>query len=174
MIANDIIIIFMTIFAVILGIISYIPYANSYLQISVPSVSTLFLSIIILIITSKLLTLYAVLYWKMDSTSSQSTQSLFIWSFFISMLFGIFVYFNFAIGESERTTTLHQLDNNLLLAIILCIGILFFYSYCAIYAFTNQSKDTSPANQLILKQIGIISSVDLALFSLLWIRYWFS
>lgn len=172
------IIIFMTIFAVILGIISYIPYANSYLNISAPSLSTLFLSVIILIITSKLLTLYAVLYWKLDSTSYQSTQSLFIWSFFISMLFGIFVYFNFAIGESQRETTLNQLYNNTLLAVILCIGILFFYAYCSIYAFmnhfTNQFEDTSPANQLILKQIGIISSVDLVLFSLLWIRYWLS
>ena len=170
---NDVIIIFMTLFAVILGVISYIPGLNSYFNISVPSLSTLFYSVIILIITSKLLTLYAVLYWNMDTASTQSSNKLFIWSFFISMLFGILVYFNFAIGESERTNTLSKLDGNLLLAIILCIGILFFYSYCAFYSFNNNT-DLEPANQIIMKQISIISSVDLVLFSLLWIRYWIS
>jgi len=171
---NDIIIIFMTIFAVLLGVISYVPIINSYLDIHIPSLSTLFLSIIILIITSKLLTLYAVLYWNMEDTSNESTQKTFIWCFFISMLFGIFVYFNFAIGETERSHTLEQLNENVMLAVILCIGILFFYSYCAVYAFQHQTDDVSPSNQLVLKQIGIISSVDLALFTLLWVRYWLS
>ena len=175
--------IFMAVCAGIFGIISYIPGLKEWLDITTPSLSHYFLATILIVLVSKFITLYLVLYWRTSPEYEKTRYNIFIWSYFVSMMMGIFIYFNFAVGQQQRETTLDHLTTHKVMAFFLCIGILFFYCFCSVYAF-NQSKDTittdsngnkksTPLSSL-LSSIGIISAIDLVLFGLLWIRYWVS
>jgi len=174
----NIVSIFMAVCAGILGIISYIPGIKDWMDITTPSLSHYFLATILIVLTSKFITLYLVLYWRTSPEySEQSVHNIFIWSYFVSVMMGIFVYFNFAVGQQQRETTLDHLTTHKVMAFFLCIGILFLYGFSSIYAF-NQSKNTltpdkksTPISSLFTS-ISIISAIDLVLFGLLWTRYW--
>ena len=173
----NIISIFMAVCAGILGIISYIPGIKDWLDISTPSLSHYFLATILIILTSKFITLYLILYWRTSPEyTEQSLHNIFIWSYFVSILMGIFVYFNFAVGQQQRETTLDHLMHHKIIAFFLFIGILFFYGFSSIYSY-NQSNTTLIDNKStplssLFKSIGIISAIDFILFGLLWVRFW--
>lgn len=179
----NIISIFLAVCTGILGIISYLPGIKDWLDITTPSLSHYFLATILLVLVSKFITLYLVLYWRTSPNYETTIHHVFIWSYFVSMLMGIFVYFNFGVGQQQRENTLDQLSVHKLLAFVLCVGILFFYSFCSVWAFkqvkSTQSTDlsgnvvTTPLSSL-LSSIGIISAIDLVLFVLLWFRFWVS
>jgi hypothetical protein len=179
----NIVSIFMAVCAGILGIISYIPGLKDWLDISTPSLSHYFLATILIVLMSKFITLYLILYWRTSPDyTEQSVYTIFIWSYFVSVMMGIFVYFNFAVGQQQRETTLRHLSTHKIMAFFLCVGILFFYGFSSIYAY-NQSTTTvstdkdgnkvkTPLSSLF-SSICIISGIDLVLFILLWIRYWY-
>jgi hypothetical protein len=107
----NIISIFMAVCAGILGIISYIPGIKDWLDISTPSLSHYFLATILIVLTSKFITLYLILHWRTSPEyTEQSLHNIFIWSYFVSMMMGIFVYFNFAIGQQKMKGTLDLMD----------------------------------------------------------------
>jgi len=87
------------------------------------------------------------------------------------MLFGILVYFNFAIGNEDRERTLSILTRNKKVSAILCIGILGFYVISALGA-NYHRKNTEQETKVLFERILILSSVDFVLFVLLWIRFW--
>lgn len=171
----DICSVFFTISAVVLSLLSYLPTtikSKISKDIKTPSLSTVFLSVVILVIMSKLCTVYGTLDWTMHQTcDSKGGATLFIWCFFISMLFGILVYSNFAIGNADRERTLSLLQRNKLLSGILCVGILGFYVVSALGA-NHHRKSTDTQTKVLLERIVIITTVDFVFFVLLWVRFW--
>jgi hypothetical protein len=175
----DACLVFFTVSAVLLSLLSYLPKTIKRMisnDIETPTLNTVFLSVVILVITSKLCTVYGTLDWTMREKSqtcdTQGGATLFIWCFFISMLFGILVYSNFAIGNSDRERTLSLLQRNKLLSGVLCFGILGFYVVSALGA-NHHRKNTDIPTKVLLERVVIISTVDFVLFVLLWIRFWF-
>ena len=147
-----------------LAVVSYLP---RFPRLITPTWSTQYFSTVIVVIASKLITLYAVLIWML--TARAGTQhEFFIWGFFLCMLFGIYVYFNFGASERERANTVRILENKPL-AILVSIGILLFYSFCTL---TSYSYWTAQPDKTIFLDISLIAAVDFFFFSLLWLRYW--
>lgn len=168
---------FFAISAVTLSLISYLPKtlkSKISKDIDTPILNTVFLSVVILVITSKLCTVYGTLDWTMreKNQTSDGNATTFIWCFFTSMLFGILVYSNFAIGIDDRERTLSLLQRKKLLSGILCVGILGFYVISALGA-NHHCKTADSPTKVLLERIVIISTVDFVLFVLLWIRFWF-
>lgn len=147
-----------------LAVVSYVPGIPKMLA---PTWSTQFFSTVLVVIASKLVTLYAVLTWALTD-SAGTRHAFFIWGYFMCMFFGIFVYFNFGASERERANTVLILQPTAL-AIVVTGGILLFYSYCAILAYNYW---TGQPDKLIFLNISLISAVDFLFFSLLWLRYW--
>jgi glucan phosphoethanolaminetransferase (alkaline phosphatase superfamily) len=147
-----------------LAVASYVPRFSKMLT---PSWSTQFFSTVIVVIASKLITLYVVLTWLL--TAMQGTQhTFFIWGYFLCMFFGIYVYFNFGSSERERANVVRILENKGL-AVLISLGILLFYSFCTATAY---SYWTSQPDKTVFLNISQISVVDFFFFSLLWLRYW--
>lgn len=146
-----------------LATVSFIPKLPGML---VPTWSSQFFSTIIVVIASKLITVYSVLIWFFGDMGGQ--HAYFIWSYFLCMLSGIFVYFHFATSERNRRQTIQILESTILASMV-SGGILFYYAFSAIvaYAYWLHQK-----NELVLLYITVISLVDFFFFSLLWLRYW--
>lgn len=154
----------MVVGSLFLAIVSFIP---RFPKMIVPTWSTQFFSTVIVVIASKLITLYAVLAWF--ATGMVGTQNpYFIWSYFLCMLFGIFVYFHFGTSERTRTQTVRILESTKL-AVGVSLGILLYYSFSTVVAY---SYWLSQKAELVLLAIAIISLVDFFFFFLLWLRYW--
>lgn len=167
MIPESIVNVLMTIMiagSLFLAIASYLPQIKS---LPAPSWSTQFFSTVLVVITSKVITLYVVLHWFL--TAAEGTQHLFfIWGYFLCMLFGIYVYFNFGSSERERMNVVRVFENTRLAALI-SFGILLFYSFCTYVSYTYW---TAQPEKTVFLGICLISAVDFFFFSLLWLRYW--
>lgn len=147
-----------------LATVSFIPRFPGML---VPTWSSQFFSTIIVVIASKLITVYAVLIWFIGGMAG-AQHAYFIWSYFLCMLSGIFVYFHFATSERNRRRTIQILESTILASMV-SGGILFYYAFSAIaaYAYWLNQK-----NEQVLLYITVISLVDFFFFGLLWLRYW--
>ncbi len=147
-----------------LAIASYLPQLKT---LPTPSWSTQFFSTVLVVITSKVITLYVVLVWYL--TAVQGTQHVFfVWGYFLCMLFGIYVYFNFGSSERERMNVVRIFENTPLAALI-SFGILLFYSFCT---YVSHTYWTAQPDKNIFLGITLISVVDFFFFALLWLRYW--
>jgi hypothetical protein len=147
-----------------LAIVSYIPRFPKMLA---PAWSTQFFATVLVVITSKLITIYAVATWALTDAAGTGHR-FFIWGYLLCMFFGIFVYFNFGASQRERANTVLILQPAPL-AVIVTGGILLYYSYCAWIGY--QYWTAQPEKQIFL-QIALISAVDFVFFLLLWLRYW--
>lgn len=147
-----------------LAVASYLP---QFKNLPTPSWSTQFFSTVLVVITSKVITLYVVLYWFF--TAKEGTEhTFFIWGYFLCMLFGIYVYFNFGSSERERMNVVRIFENARLAAFI-SFGILLFYSFCTI---TGYNYWVAQPEKTVFLGIALISAVDFFFFFLLWLRYW--
>lgn len=154
----------MAVASLFLATVSFMPKFPGML---VPTWSSQFFSTIIVVIASKLITVYVVLVWFV--TGMVGTQNTyFIWSYFLCMLLGIFVYFHFGTSERNRRQTIRILESTIL-AIMISAGILFYYAFTAIVAYSYWLHQKS---ELVLVYITVISLVDFFFFGLLWLRYW--
>jgi hypothetical protein len=143
---------------------SYLPQFKS---LPTPSWSTQFFSTVLVVIASKVITLYVVLYWYL--TAKEGTEhTFFIWGYFLCMLFGIYVYFNFGSSERERMNVVRIFENRPLAAFI-SFGILLFYSFCTYVSYNYWGAQPE---KTVFLGIALISVVDFFFFSLLWLRYW--
>src|SRR5262245_15343975 len=99
-----------------LAVVSYLP---KFPKMFAPPWSTQFFSTVIVVIASKLVTLYVVLVWFVtDNGAAQNPY--FLWGYFLCMLFGIFVYFHFGTSEQSRAQTVRILESTPL-AITICV-----------------------------------------------------
>jgi hypothetical protein len=147
-----------------LAIASYLPQLET---LPTPSWSTQFFSTVLVVITSKVITLYLVLAWVL--TAIAGTQHIFfIWGYFLCMLFGIYVYFNFGSSERERMNVM-RIFENAPLAVLISLGILLFYSFCTYVGYTYWMAQP---DKIVFLGIALISVVDFFFFALLWLRYW--
>lgn len=147
-----------------LAVASYLPQFKS---LPTPSWSTQFFSTVLVVITSKVITLYVVLYWYMTAAAG-TPHTFFIWGYFLCMLFGIYVYFNFGSSERERMNVVRLFENARLAAVI-SSGILLFYSFCGYVSYTYWNAQP---DKVVFLGIALISVVDFFFFALLWLRYW--
>jgi Na+/glutamate symporter len=147
-----------------LAVASYLP---QFPKLITPTWSTQFFSTVIVVIASKLITIYVVLTWWLTSLAG-TQHTFFIWGYFLCMFFGIYVYFNFGSSERERANTIRVLANKSL-AILISIGILLFYSFCT---WTSYTYWTQQPDKTVFLNIGLISVTDFFFFALLWLRYW--
>ncbi len=147
-----------------LAIVSYIP---NFPKMIAPTWSTQFFSTVIVVIASKLVTLYAVLIWFVTEREG-TPNAYFVWGYFLCMLFGIFVYFNFGTAEQSRAQTVRILESTPL-AVMICGGILLYYSFSAVVVYSYWSASIGKP---IFLHIAVISLVDFFFFLLLWLRYW--
>ena len=147
-----------------LAVVSFIP---RFPKMVAPTWSTHFFATVILVIASKVITLYAVLYWFLTDAAG-TDHSFFIWGYFLCMWFGIFVYFNFGSSERERANTVKILEPKPL-ALLVSLGILLYYSSST---WTSYSHWQAQPDKMIFLHIALISVVDFFFFSVLWLRYW--
>ena len=147
-----------------LAIASYLPQIKS---LPTPTWSTQFFSTVLVVITSKVITLYLVLVWCFTAAAG-TDHRFFIWGYFLCMLFGIYVYFNFGSSERERMNVVHIFQNTSLAALI-SFGILLFYSFCTYVAYGYW---TAQPDKFVFLGIALISFVDFFFFALLWLRFW--
>ncbi|MEW5940356.1 MAG: hypothetical protein AB1750_11875 [Chloroflexota bacterium] len=147
-----------------LAVVSFVP---RFPKMVAPTWSTQFFATVIVVIASKVVTLYAILHWFLTSAAG-TNHAFFIWGYFLCMWFGIFVYFNFGSSERERANTVRLLESTPL-AITVSFGILLYYSFCAAigYGYWQEQPDKS-----IFLYIALISVVDFFFFAVLWLRYW--
>ncbi len=154
----------MVVGSLFLAVVSYIP---RFPRMLAPTWSTQFFSTVIVVIASKLITVYSVFAWfVMDAAGTRNAT--FLWAYFLCMFFGIFVYFNFGTSERTRAQTVRILESTPL-AVTITVGILLFYSFTAA---TSYAYWQAQAGKAIFLQVAIISLVDFFFFSLLWLRYW--
>lgn len=154
----------MAVASLFLATVSFMPKFPGML---VPTWSSQFFSTIIVVIASKLITVYAVLVWFLTGMAG-AQNAYFIWSYFLCMLLGIFVYFHFGTSERNRSQTIRILRSTLLAGAV-SVGILFYYAFTAIVAYAYWLQQRSEA---VLLYITIVSVVDFFFFGLLWLRYW--
>jgi hypothetical protein len=147
-----------------LAVVSFIP---RFPKMVAPTWSTHFFSTVIVVIASKVITLYAVLYWFLTDAAG-TDHAFFIWGYFLCMWFGIFVYFNFGASERERANTVRLLESTPL-AVVVSLGILLYYSSST---WTSYAYWQSQPDKMIFLHIALISVVDFFFFAVLWIRYW--
>lgn len=147
-----------------LAVVSFIP---RFPKMVTPTWSTQFFSTVIVVIASKVVTLYAVLYWFITDAAG-TDHSFFIWGYFLCMWFGIFVYFNFGSSERERANTVRILESTPL-AILVSLGILLYYSFSTV---TSYGYWQTQPEKIIFLHIALISVVDFFFFAVLWLRYW--
>lgn len=160
----DVLMTIMIIGSLFLAVVVYIP---KFPRIYNPSWSNQFFSTVIVVIASKVVTVYAFLVWYLTDQAG-TPHPYFVWGYFLCMLFGIFVYFNFGTSEYARAQTVRILESTLL-AIVITFGILLFYSFAAWTAYAYWSGGSGKP---IFLQIAVISAVDFFFFTLLWLRYW--
>lgn len=157
-----------TILTLLLSLISYTNLTN----LSMPTLSTLFFGTIIVVITSKLLTIYSTIKWRLSSEYKNTPQKEYIYLYTIAMILGIYVYFNVGCSNIDRQSLFSILKENKSVAIIITLGILIYYSFCAFTSY-KLYNDKINAGQDIFSNIFIISVVDFFFFLIFFIRFWY-
>jgi hypothetical protein len=147
-----------------LAVVSYIP---RFPKMVAPTWSTHFFATVIVVIASKVITLYAVLYWYLTARAG-TEHAFFIWGYFLCMWFGIFVYFHFGSSERERANTVKLLESTPL-ALIVSLGILLYYSFSTV---TSYGYWQAQPDKEVFLHIALISAVDFFFFAVLWLHYW--